>query len=115
MYRQLSPIPEKAESPSLSDLTQQNIFRLYVLSDQPATSAFHLFPDISKKAQDLQNLTLHAHLQDNAYITGRLVCGKHYNQVIEHTIAGCLEQPAEPHRTIRQRLLENREFLERLQ
>ena len=43
---------------------------------QPTTNTAHLLPDISDIAQDRQNLTLNAHMQDNAYITGGLVWGK---------------------------------------
>ena len=42
----------------------------------------HPLPEISIIAQDLQNLTLHEHMQDNAYTIDCLVCGKPYDHVI---------------------------------
>ena len=47
-------------------------------------------------------MTLHAHLEHNAYFTGYLVCGKPYDQVIQETRADDLHKTAEPGESVRE-------------
>ena len=51
-------------------------------------------PNIIAVADELNNLTLHPHPQRNEWVTGCLVCGKSYDQVIEETVADYLNQTA---------------------
>ena len=53
--RQLSPITELPEFP-----------RLFSDSSQQSTSKTYFLPEFSTSAQDLQNVTLHAHMRENA-------------------------------------------------
>ena len=55
------------------------------------------------------------HMQDNAYVTGYLICGKPYEEVICETAADYLHQTAEPHETLRERILKRRVFQDGLQ
>ena len=44
-----------------------------------------------------------------------MVCGQHYELVIDETNADYLHQTAEPHETIREQLLERRALIDDLQ
>ena len=101
--RQLTPIPESPESPPPSG------------SNEPSSSTIYPLREISTIPQELRNLTLRAHMQDDANITGCLVCGKPYEQVIDDTAADYLYQTAQTHETIRERLLKHRAFTDGLQ
>ena len=78
LCRQLTPIPESPEAPHSSD------------SNQPSTSTTYPLPETSTFAQDLQKLTLHAHMQGNNNNTDCLVCGKPYDRVTDETAADYL-------------------------
>ena len=54
-------------------------------------------------------------MQDNANITGCFGCGKPYEQVIGQTAANYLYQTAQPHETLRERLIKRRGFIDELQ
>ena len=59
-------------------------------------------PIITTVTDGLQNLTLHPHPQRNEWVTGCLICGKSYDQVMEETVADYLNQTAQPGETVRQ-------------
>ena len=63
--------------------------------------------DVSTVANRLHNLTLHPHSQRNEWVTGCLVCGKSYDQVIEETVADYLNQTAQPGETVRDRQIKS--------
>ena len=60
-------------------------------------------PNVTTVADGLRNLTLHPHPQGNEWVTGCLVCGKSYDQVIEETVANYINQTAQPFETVRER------------
>ena len=60
-------------------------------------------------------MTLHAHLKTNAHVTGCLVCGKPYEQLIEEAVADYLHQTAEPGETVRDRVSKRKAFLDGLE
>ena len=60
----------------------------------------------------LQNLTLHPHPQRNEWVTGCLVCGKTYDQVIEETTADYLNQTAQSGETVRERQIKRKAFID---
>ena len=66
-------------------------------------------------ADGLQNLTLHPHPARNEWVTGCLVCGKSYDQVIEETVANFLNQTAEPGETVRERQIKRNAFIDGIQ
>ena len=72
-------------------------------------------PIITTVTDGLQNLTLHPHPQRNEWVTGCLVCGKSYDQVIDETIADYLNQTAQPGETVRQRQIKRNAFIDGIQ
>ena len=56
-------------------------------------------------------MTLHPHPQRNEWVTGCLVCGKSYDQVIEETVADYLNQTAQPGETVRERQIKRNAFI----
>ena len=58
-------------------------------------------PSIAAVADGFQNLTLHPHPQRSEWVTGCLVRGKSYDQVLEETVADVLKQTAQPGETTR--------------
>ena len=67
---------------------------------------------ITTVTDGLQNLTLHPHLQRNEWVTGCLICGKSYDQVIEETVAEYLNQPAQRGETVRERQIKRNAFID---
>ena len=72
-------------------------------------------PNISAVADGLQNLALHPHPARNEWVTGYLVCGKSYDQVIEETVADYLNQTAQPGGTMRERQIKRNAFFNGIQ
>ena len=66
-------------------------------------------------ADELRNLTLHPHPQRNEWVTGCLVCGKSYDQVIEETVADYLDQTSQPGETVRERQIKRNAFIDGVQ
>ena len=64
---------------------------------------------------DLQNLTLHTHLEHNDWVTGCLVCEKQYEQVIEESAAYYLHQTAQIGESVREQQLKGDAFIPGLQ
>ena len=56
-------------------------------------------------------MTLQPHPQRNEWVTGCLVCGKSYNQVIEETVTDYLNQTAQPGETVRERQIKRNAFI----
>ena len=81
----MQPIPDTPESPTPENRGQSDDFYPDIIPlDNP--------PNIIAVADELRNLTLHPHPQRNEWVTGCLVCGKPYDQVIEETVADYLDQ-----------------------
>ena len=96
----MTPIPDTPESPTPENRGQPDIFRPYDLPGNPSTSASYDNPcNISTVANGLQKLTLHPHPTRIEWVTGCLVCGKTYDQVIEKTVADYPDQTAQPGET----------------
>ena len=72
-------------------------------------------PIITTVTDGLQNLTLHPHPQRNEWVTGCLVCGKPYDQVIEETTADYLNQTAQSGETVRERQIKQNAFIDGIQ
>ena len=66
-------------------------------------------------ADELRNLTLHPHPQLNEWVTGCLLCGKSYDQVIEDTTADYLDQTAQSGETVRERQIKRNAFIDGIQ
>ena len=60
-------------------------------------------------------MTLHAHIETNAHVSGCLVCGKPYEQMIEEEVTDYLHQATEPTKTVRDKILKRKAFLDLLQ
>ena len=90
LCQQLTPIPDMPESPTPKNRGQSDIFRPYDILDAPSSNLLNNPPNMTTKAEGLRNLTLHPRPQRNEWMTGCLVCGKSYDQVIEETIADYL-------------------------
>ena len=65
--------------------------------------------------EGLQNMTLQADMESKAYVTGCLLCGKPYDQVIEQTFANYLHQIAEKWESVKDRVLNRNAFIHGLQ
>ena len=72
-------------------------------------------PTIIAVTDELNNLTLHPHPQRNERVTGCLVCGKSYDQVIEETVADYLDQTSQPGQTVRERQIKRNAFIDGVQ
>ena len=60
-------------------------------------------------------MTLHLHPARNEWVTGCLVCGKTYDQVIEETVADYLNQTAQPGETVRERQIKRNASIDGIQ
>ena len=58
---------------------------------------------------------MHPHPQRNEWVTGCLVCGKSYDQIIEETVADYLNQTAQPGETVRERQIKRNAFIDGIQ
>ena len=65
--------------------------------------------------EGLQNVTLHAHVESNAFITGCLDCGKPYEQVTAQKVSDYLNQTSEPWEQVMDRVLKHDTILDGLQ
>ena len=114
LYQQLTPIPDTPESPTPENRGQSDIFRPYDLPESPTTTPYPR-PNVSTVTEGLQDMSWHAHIETNAYVTGCLVCGKLYEQVIEEAVADYLHQTAVPRDAVKDRVLKRKAFLDGLQ
>ena len=86
LCQQVTPIPDTPESPTPENRGQSDIFRPHDIPQQPSSiPSNNPRPNITTVADGLRNLTLHPHPQRNEWVTGCLLCGKSYDQVIEET------------------------------
>ena len=88
----ITPIPDTPESPTPENCGQSDLFRPYGIPNEPLSTILNNPPIITTVTDGLQNLTLHPHPQRIEWVTGCLVCGKSYDQVIEETVADYLNQ-----------------------
>ena len=115
LCQQITPIPETPESPTPENRGQTCIFRPYDIPDPLSSTSLKNPTNISTGANGLQNLTLHPHPQRNEWVTGSLVCGKSYDQVVEETVSDYLKQTAQPGETVRQRQINSNAFVDVIQ
>ena len=116
LCQQITPIPDTPESPTPEKRGQSDLFRPCDIPNQPSSSLFYNPPPIITTVTDgLQNLTLHPHPQRNEWVTGCLICGKSYDQVIEETVADYLNQTAQPGETVRERQIKRNAFIDGIQ
>ena len=116
LYQQMTPIPDTPKSPTPENRGQSDIFRPYAIPNQPSSIPLNNPPpNITTVADRLRNLTLHPHSQRNVLVTGCLVCGKSYDQVIEETVADYINQTAQPGETVRERQIKRNAFIDGIQ
>ena len=113
--QQMTPIPDTPESPTPENLGQSDIFSPYDIPNEPPSPILNNPLNITTVADGLRNLTLHPHLQRNEWVTGCLVCGKSYDQVIEETVANYLNQTAQPGETVREGQIKRNAFIDGIQ
>ena len=98
LCQQMTPIPDTPESPTPENRGQSDVFRPYDLPNEPSSTILNKPPNYIKQpppnittvADGLRSLTLHPHPQHNEWVTGCLICGNSYDQVIEETVANYL-------------------------
>ena len=105
LCQQITPIPDTPESPTPENRGQPDIFRPRDIPNEPSPTILNKPPPpiITTVTDGLQDLTLHPQPQRNEWVTGCLVCGKSYDQVIKETVADYLNQTAQPGETVRER------------
>ena len=108
LCQHVQPIPETPESPTPENRRQSdNSYPDNIPLDNPT--------NVIAVTNELNNLTLHPHPQRNEWVTGCLVCGKSYDQVIEETVADYLAQTAQPGETVRERQIKRNAFIDGVQ
>ena len=116
LCQQTTPIPDTPESPTPENCGQSDNFRPDDLPNQSSSIPLNNPPpNIMTVADRLRNLTLHPHPQRNEWVTGCLVCGKSYDQVIEETVADYLNQTAQSGDTVRERQIKKNAFIDGIQ
>ena len=90
LCQQMTPIPDTPESLTPENRGQPDVFRPYDFPNEPSSTIINNPPTNTTVADGLRKLTLHPHPQRNEWVTGCLVCGKTYDQVIEETVANYL-------------------------
>ena len=108
LCQHVQPIPDTPESPTPENRGRSDDF-------YPDNIPLNNPPNIIAVADELRNLTLHPHPQSNEGVTGCLVCGKPYDQVIEETVADYLDQTAQPGETVRERQIKRNAFIDGVQ
>ena len=94
LCQQTTPIPDTPESPTPENRGHSDHVRPDDIPNQPSSIPLNNPPNITTVADGLRNMTLPPHPQRNEWVTGCLVCGKSYDQVIEETVADYLNQTA---------------------
>ena len=115
LCQQITPIPDTPESPTPENPGQPDNFRPDEIPNEPSLTILNNPPIIMAVTDGLQNLTLHPHPQRNEWLTGCLVCGKSYDQVIEETTADYLNQTAQKGETVRERQIKRNAFIDGIQ
>ena len=113
--QQRTPIRDTSESPTPENRGQSDIFHPYNIPNPSSANLPNKPLNILTVANRLQKLTLHPHPQPNEWVTGCLVCGQTYDQVIEETVADYLNQTAQPGETVRQRQIKRNAFIDGIQ
>ena len=93
LCQQISTIPDKPDASTPENRGQSDNFRPDDFPNQPWSIPLNNPPppNITTVANELRKLTLHPHPQRNEWVTGCLICGKSYDQVIEETVADYLD------------------------
>ena len=115
LCRQVQSIPDTPESPTTDNRGQTDIFRPHDIPQQPPSIPLNNLPNITSVSDELRNMTLHPHSQRNEWVTGCLVCGRSYDQVIEETTADYLNQTAQSGETVRERQIKRNAFIDGIQ
>ena len=115
LCQHVQPIPDTPELPPPEDQGPRDIFRPYNPPNASSSTLFNNPFNISTVGDGLRNLQLHPHPQRNEWVTGCLVCGKSYDQVIEETVADYLDQTAQPVETGRERQIKRKAFINGIQ
>ena len=115
LCQQITPIPDNPESPTPENRGQSDIFRLSDVPNPLSSTSFNSPPNITTVADGWRNLTLHPHPQRNEWVTGCLVCGTFYDQVIEETVADYLKQTTQPGETVRERQIKRKALIDGIQ
>ena len=115
LCQQLAPIPDTPESPTPEHREQPDIFRPRDIPNETSPTILNNPPFITTVTDGLQSLTLHPHPQRNEWVTGCLVRGKTYDQVIEETVADYLNQTAQPGETVREHQIKRNAFIDGIQ
>ena len=115
LCQQITPIPDTPESPTPENRGRSDNIRPDDIPNQPSSIRLNNPPNISTVADELRNLTLHLHPQRNEWVTGCLICGKSYDQVIEETVADYLNQTAQPGETVRECQTKRNAFIDGIQ
>ena len=100
LCQHVQPIPDTPQSPTPENRGQSD-------DSCPDNIPLHNPPNIIAVTAELNNLTLHPHPQRNEWVTGCLVCGKSYDQVIEETVADYLDQTSQPGETVIRQIKRN--------
>ena len=108
LCQHVQPIPDTPQFPTPENRGQSDDF-------YPANIPLHNPPNIIAVTDELSNLTLHPHPQRNEWVTGCLVCGKSYDQVIEETVADYFDQTSQPGETVRERQIKRNAFMDGVQ
>ena len=112
---ELTLIIDTPESPTPENRGQSDNFCPNNIPNQPPSIPLNNPNNITTVADGLRNLTLHPHPQRNEWVTGCLVCGKPYDQVIEETAADYLNQTAQPGETVRERQIKRNASIDGVQ
>ena len=115
LCQQITPIPDTPESATPENREQSDNFRPDDIPNQPSSIPLTPPPNITTVADELRNLTLHPNAQRNEWVTGCLICGKSYDQVIKETVADYLNQTAQPGETVRERQIKRNDFIDGIQ
>ena len=101
-------IPDTPQSPTPEKCGQSDDF-------YPTNIPLHNPPNIVAVSDELRNMTFHPHPQRNEWVTGCLVCGKSYDEVIEEMTADFLNQTAQSGETVRERQIKRNAFIDGVQ
>ena len=116
LCQHMQPIPDTPESLTPENCGHTDNICPDDITNQPPSIPLHNPPpNIIAVTDELNNLTLHPHPQRNEWVTGCLVCGKSYDQVIEETVADYPDQTSQPGETVRERQIKRNAFIDGVQ
>ena len=111
-----TPIPDTPEPLTPDNRGHSDIFRPYDIPQQPSSIPLNNPPpNITTVSDELRNKTLHPNPQRKEWVTGCLVCGKSYDQVIDETAANYLNQTAQSGERVRERQIKRNAFIDGIQ